>query len=104
VCFVFTAARFELPERKHNTAHWDSPMFPHYSKRSARIKSFATWPATSKQNLSNAGFFYAGKKHFLNKSLFITTKYIFVKPPNVQMDSVLQEKRTIQVVFTAASS
>jgi len=82
-------------------------VFPHYSKRSARIKSLATWPATSKQkaeNLSNAGFFYTSKKHFINKSLFITTKYIFAKPPNVQMDSVLQEKRAIQVVFTAASS
>jgi hypothetical protein len=65
MCSVFTAARFNLSERKHHTAQWDSPMFPHYSKRSARIMSFATLPAISKQkaeNLSNAGLFCSGKK------------------------------------------
>jgi len=59
-----------MPDRKHNTTQWDGPKYQHYSTHCVRMQSYNTWPADSKQkakNLSNAGFFYTGKKQFINK-------------------------------------
>jgi hypothetical protein len=82
LCIVFTAASFKMPERKNNTTQLDGPKYQHHSKHNVRMQSYATWSVDSKQkaeNLSEAGFFYTGKKQFINKSLFIIKKYIFSK-------------------------
>jgi len=45
------------------------------------MQSYNTWPADLKQkaeNLSKSGFFYTGKKQFLNKNLFIVEKIHFI--------------------------
>ena len=58
-----------MPDPKHNTTKWDGPKYPHYSTHYARMQSYNTWPANSKQravNLSNAGFFYTGKVRVLH--------------------------------------
>ena len=68
-----------MPDRKHYITQWDGPKYQHYSTHYARMQSYNTWPAYSKQkaeNLSNAGFFYTGKKQFINKKPFIIEKYI----------------------------
>ena len=52
------------PLPKHNTTQWDGPKYQHYSIQYARIQSYFTWPADSKQkaeNLSKARFFYTVK-------------------------------------------
>jgi len=49
-----------MPDSKHNNTQWDGPKYKHYSTHYARMHSYFTWPANSKQkavNLSNAGFF-----------------------------------------------
>ena len=72
-----------MPDPKHNTTQWDGPKYQNYSTHYARINSYFTWPANSKQravNLSSAGFFYTGKNTSLLKAyLFIVEEYIFLK-------------------------
>ena len=75
-CFVFIAANFKMPERKQNNTPWDGPKYHHYSTHYARMQSYNTWPADSKQkaeNLSKAGFSIQ-VKYFVIKSLFIVEK------------------------------
>ena len=70
-----------MPDPKHNTTQWDWPKYKHYSTHYARMQSYNTWPADLKQkaeNLSKSGFFYTGKKQFLNKNLFIVEKIHFI--------------------------
>jgi len=53
-----------MPELKHNTIQLNGPKDQHYSTHYARMQSYNTWPADSKQkaeNLSKAGFSYTGK-------------------------------------------
>ena len=70
-----------MPDPKHNTTQWDGPKYQHYSTHYARIQSYFTWPADSKQEakyLSKFGFSIQ-VKYFIIKSLFIVEKYIFSK-------------------------
>ena len=71
-----------MPEQKHNTTQWDGPKYQNYSTHYARMQSYNTWPADSKQkseNLSKSGFIYTGKKQFINKNPLLLKKYIFSK-------------------------
>jgi hypothetical protein len=50
--------------RHHHTTHWYGPKYSYYSRNTARIASFATWPADAKQKaekFSSGVFFYTGK-------------------------------------------
>jgi hypothetical protein len=67
--------------RRQGTTQWDSPKYFYYSRVSARLLSFVTWPADATQKaekLSNGGFFYTGKILFINKSIFVTRKIHFL--------------------------
>jgi hypothetical protein len=82
VCvFFFISAGFKMPNREHNTTQWEGPKYQHYSTHYARINSYFTWPTSSKQkakDLSEAGFFYTGKKQFINKKPLYCKKIHFI--------------------------
>jgi len=52
-----------MPEqnlRQHNSTRWDGLTYSNYSTNTARMQSFASWPATAEQkpeNLSNLASF-----------------------------------------------
>jgi hypothetical protein len=61
---AFTGTSFKIPKRKHNTTQLDSPKYQPYSRHSAQMQFYASWPTNSNQkaeNLSEAGFFFTGK-------------------------------------------
>jgi len=61
-------------------------MYPQFSTNNARVRTFACWPAISKQkaeDLSNTGFFLTDKSTSSIKASLLQKN--FLKPSNVQM-------------------